>query len=485
MNYILEGLEPKLALRYFEDISAIPRGSNNEAGIADFIVSKASELGLYSRRDKANNVVVKKPATKGFENCEPVLFQAHIDMVCEKNSDTVHDFTKDGLKLQLDGDILTAKGTTLGADDGKGVAYMLALMDSDSDAFDHPPLEFLFTSGEEVGFVGAMAFDPFDLEAKKMIGLDAGPEDTVYLTSAGAQEVTFGIPYTKIPVSGTVLSLSIIGLKGGHSALKITDELGNANKIMGRILHNVEKCVPFNICCITGGLMFNAIPRESNAVIAVPAECVDKAKEIIAKVFEEIKVEYAASDPDVFYILEDAASECMMDSKATKMIVDAIYNIPNGIRMMNVQIPGLPVTSTNMGVVKTLDDKVTINTMLRSSSHTCSDDYIDNMCSIAKLCGIEDIVTGSWLSAWPYMAESKLRALAQDMYFKRHGKYMNEFAAHGGLELGVFSEKIPGLDIVTLGCDHGDEHTVTEWMSISSFERVYNFIKDLLVELTK
>ena len=485
MNYILEGLEPKLALKYFEDISAIPRGSYNEAGIADFIMSKAGEFGLYCRKDAANNVVVKKPATKGFENCAPVLFQAHTDMVCEKNADTAHDFTKDGLELQLDGDILTAKGTTLGADDGKGVAYMLALMDSDSDSFDHPPLEFLFTSGEEVGFVGAMAFDPYDLEAKRMIGLDAGPEDDVYLTSAGAQEVTFGVPYTSVPAEGTVLSLSIKGLKGGHSALKITDELGNANKIMGRILHNVEKCVSFNICSISGGLMFNAIPRESNAVISIPAEYVDKTKEIIKKVFSEIKDEFAASDPDMFYVLEESSAETMMDNKATKMIVDALFNIPNGIRMMNVQIPGLPVTSTNMGVVKTLDDKVTINTMLRSSSHTLCDDYIDHMCSIAKLCGIDDIVCGSWLSAWPYMAKSELRALAQKMYFERNGKYMNEIAAHGGLELGVFSEKIPGLDIVTLGCDHGDEHTITEWMSISSFGRVYDFIKDLLVELTK
>ena len=317
MNYILEGLEPKLALKYFEDISAIPRGSYNEAGIADFIMSKAGEFGLYCRKDAANNVVVKKPATKGFENCAPVLFQAHTDMVCEKNADTAHDFTKDGLELQLDGDILTAKGTTLGADDGKGVAYMLALMDSDSDSFDHPPLEFLFTSGEEVGFVGAMAFDPYDLEAKRMIGLDAGPEDDVYLTSAGAQEVIFGVPYTSVPAEGTVLSLSIKGLKGGHSALKITDELGNANKIMGRILHNIEKCVPFNICSISGGLMFNAIPRESNAVIAISSEYVDKTKEIIKKVFTEIKDEFAASDPDMFYVLEKSSAETMMDNKAT------------------------------------------------------------------------------------------------------------------------------------------------------------------------
>ena len=487
MVYILKDYEPKLALKYFEDISAIPRGSYNEAAVAQFVASRAKALGLYHRVDARNNVVVKKPASAGCEGLPAVLFQAHLDMVCEKNGDTEHDFTKDGLVLQLDGDILTAKGTTLGADDGKGVAYMLALMDSDSDAFPHPPLEFLFTTGEEVGFWGAMDFDPFDITARRLIGLDAGPEDTIWTTSAGAQEVTVSCPTEFVPTEGAgVLHIAVRGLQGGHSAMRITDELGNANKIMGRILHSVEKEVYFRICKITGGLMFNAIPREADVWIAIEAVDEDVVRQIVLDVTDDIKAELHASDPGLVVIVEDSEAKQMMSASATKTVVDTIYNMPNGVRMMSKEIEGLPVTSTNMGVVKTLEDKVTVNTMLRSSSRTCSDDYIDNMVSIAKLCGMTDVEYGAWLSAWPYMKDSKLREMTQRMYAERHnGERMKEMAGHGGLELGVFSEKIPGLDIVTLGCDHGDEHTVTEWMSISSFGRVYDFIKDMLVEMTK
>ena len=355
----------------------------------------------------------------------------------------------------------------------------------DSDAFPHPPLEFLFTTGEEVGFWGAIDFDPYDLTAKRLIGLDAGPEDSLWTTSAGAQEVTVSCPTDFEPVSGKILHIAVRGLQGGHSAMRITDELGNANKIMGRILHNIEKEISFRLCKITGGLMFNAIPREADAIIAVDEKDIEKVQAIVQRVTMEVQKELAASDAGLYIEVSDDRVEQMMSAKATKTVIDTIYNMPNGVRMMSKEIEGLPVTSTNMGVVKTHADKVTVNSMLRSSSRTCSDDYIDNMVSIAKLCGMTDVEYGAWLSAWPYMANSELRALAQRMYYDRHGEYMKELAGHGGLELGVFSEKIPGLDIVTLGCDHGDEHTLTEWMSISSFGRVYDFIKDMLVEMTK
>ena len=222
MNYILTDKEPKLPLKYFEDISAIPHGSYNEKAISAFIADTAAKLGLYARVDERNNVVVKKPATPGYEHLPALLLQAHVDMVNEKNSDSDHDFSKDGLKLILEGNILRADGTTLGADDGKGVAYMLALMDSDSDTFPHPPLEFLFTTGEEVGFWGAMALDCSDITARRMIGLDAGPEGVVATTSAGAQEVIFSIPTEYEPVKGDVLAVSVRGLLGGHSAMNIT-----------------------------------------------------------------------------------------------------------------------------------------------------------------------------------------------------------------------------------------------------------------------
>lgn len=485
MNYVIQNREPRLPLKYFEDISAIPHGSYNEKALAAFIAERAKELGLYVRVDERNNVVVKKPASAGLENQPAILLQAHIDMVNEKNADSSHDFEKDGLKLILEGNILRADGTTLGADDGKGVAYMLALMDEDSDTFPHPPLEFLFTSGEEVGFWGAMALDCSDITARRMIGLDAGPEGVIATTSAGAQEVIMSCPTNFEPAKGEILSISVRGLLGGHSAMNITDEKGNANKIMGRILHNVAKVADYRLCSITGGAMFNAIPREATAILALCPDCKQAAVDMVNKVFAQLKEELAASDPDVAISVAAASADHMLSAQTTRTVVECLYNVPNGVRMMNKQVEGLPVTSTNMGVVKTLEDKITVDTMLRSSSRSVNDDYVDNICTVGRLCGMDDIWVSDWMPAWPYMADSKMRELAKQMYKERTGKDMVEFAVHGGLELGVFSEKMPGMDIVTLGCTSGNEHTVTEWMDLDSYARVYEFMKDFIAELTK
>ena len=485
MKYILTDKEPKLPLKYFEDISAIPRGSYNEKAVAQFVADTAKRLGLYCRVDERNNVVVKKPATPGYEDKPAVLLQAHLDMVNEKNGDSTHDFEKDGLELILEGNILRANGTTLGADDGKGVAYMLALMDSDSDSFVHPPLEFLFTTGEEVGFWGAMALDCSDITARRMIGLDAGPEGGVSTTSAGAQEVIFSIPVDYAPAGGKALRLTVGGLLGGHSAMNITDEKGNANKIMGRLLHNVAKVAGFRLATITGGAMFNAIPREASAVFVIDPADEAKVRAVIEKVTAELKDEFAASDAGLTVTVEDAAADKALSAATTTAVVETLYNVPNGVRMMNKLVPGLPVTSTNMGVVKTLEDKITIDTMLRSSSKSLNDDYVDNICTVGKLCGMPEVWVGDWMPAWPYNAESQMRALAEKMYKERTGEDMVEHAVHGGLELGVFSEKMPGMDIVTLGCTSGDAHTVTEWMDIDSYARVYDFMKDFIAELAR
>ncbi len=484
MEYVIKGREPALALKYFEDIAAIPHGSYNEKAVAEFIKNRAEELGLYARMDEKFNVVVKKPASAGCENLPAILLQAHIDMVNEKNKDTDHDFEKDGLKLVVEGNILRAQGTTLGADDGKGVAYMLALMDEDGDKFPHPPMEFAFTSMEEVGLKGAMALDCSDITARRMIGLDAGPEGVICTTSAGAQEIIVACNTDWEAAQGEAIKITVDGLLGGHSAMNITDEKGNANKIMGRILHNVAKVADYRICNITGGMMFNAIPREAEAVIAV-LDNRQAAVEMIEKVFAEIKVELKASDAGVNVTVSDAAADRMLSAKTTKTVAETLYNVPNGVRMMSKEVAGLPVTSTNMGVVKTLEDKITVNTMLRSSSRTVNDDYVDNIITVAQLCGMYVDYKGEWMPAWPYMAESKLRPLAKKMYKEKTGQDMREFAVHGGLELGVFSEKMPGMDIVTLGCTAGNEHTVTEWMDLDSFARVYEFIKEFIAELTK
>ena len=262
--------------------------------------------------------------------------------------------------------------------------------------------------------------------------------------------------------------------------MNITDEKGNANKIMGRILHNVAKVADYRLCSITGGAMFNAIPREATAILALCPDCKQAAVDMVNKVFAQLKEELAASDPDVAISVAAASADHMLSAQTTRTVVECLYNVPNGVRMMNKQVEGLPVTSTNMGVVKTLEDKITVDTMLRSSSRSVNDDYVDNICTVGRLCGMDDIWVSDWMPAWPYMADSKMRELAKQMYKERTGKDMVEFAVHGGLELGVFSEKMPGMDIVTLGCTSGNEHTVTEWMDLDSYARVYEFMKDFI-----
>lgn len=485
MKYVTEGLKPQMPLQYFEELAAIPRGSGNEEAAAKWIEQKAKDLGLYAKRDEYNNVLVKKAATPGYEDKAPVLLQAHIDMVCEKNGDSDHDFLKDGLQLVVDGDWLRANGTTLGADDGYGCAYMLALMDSDSDTFVHPALEFLFTTGEELGFTGALPMDCSEIVSRRMIGMDGGPEGVVSITSAGAQEVIVSRECEYEPAVGECIAVHVKGLLGGHSAMNIIDEKGNSNKFMGRVLHNVAKVAPFRICTISGGAMFNAIPREASAIIAVQDGKKAEAIKAIETVAAQLKEEYAASDKDVQVIVEEASAEQMMSAATTTAVTESLYNIPNGVRMMNVLIPGLPVTSTNMGICKTEDGKVKIDTMLRSSSRSVNDDYVDNICSVARLAGMTDIWVGGWIPAWPYMQNSTMRTMMEEMYKQETGKDMEELAVHGGLELGVFSEKMPGMDIVTLGPVAYDAHTVTERMSISSFERVYGFLQRFLTKLAQ
>ena len=486
MRYILSGYEPRLPLKYFEELSAIPRGSCNEKAAADWIESVARSLGLEVYHDEWNNVLVKKAGSPGCEDLPPVILQAHIDMVNEKNRDTDHDFSRDGLELYVDENrILHAKGTTLGADDGKGCGYMLALMDQDGDGFAHPPMEFLFTSGEEIGFRGALHFDFSRLSGKRLISLDGGGEGQITVASAGIQEITWSIPQDWEPAEGKAVKISVKGLKGGHSAGKITEELGNANKIMGRILHNIQKEVSFNLSCIDGGLMHNAIPREAEAVIVVQCDrCKAAAGKIFERVSAEIKEEYAAVEEGLFMSLEDAEAGTMVSGETTEKLVNCLFCIPNGVRMMDVRLPGLPVTSTNMGTVKTLDGRFTIHTMIRSSSRSLDADYADHMCTIAALCGVESAEVGPWLPAWPYMPDSRLRKDANALYREQTGRDMEQKAIHGGLEAGVFAGNIPGLDIITLGATSENVHTVTENLDLDSYARVYEYLKEFIRRMT-
>ena len=466
-----------MALKYFEDISTIPRASRNEAAAAAFVMDCAEKLGLYAVEDKYHNVLVRKAATPGFEHCPAVLLQSQ---------DSSHDFAKEGIELILEDNILRANGTTLGGDDAKGVAPMLALMDKDSDEFNHPALEFLFTTGEEIGFVGAMACELYpQITARKMINIDAGPEGRVAVSSAGSQEITIGYSAKFEPVEGDVIAISVRGLTGGHSGMKIVEEKGNSNKILGRVLHNLEKVVKYRLCTISGGASFNAIPREADAVIAVEAGKEDIATLMVQKIFEEVKVELSVTDPDVAVYAKSAQAERMLSAESTKKIVDFIFNAPNGVYMMSKDFAKMPLASANMGVTKTAEDSVTITLMTRFNLRSAGSDLADHICSVALLCGADTTEMGEWLPEWAYNPSSELRDVACQVYKRKYNKEMAPLAGHAGLEVGVFCDKLPDVDVIALGATGGNTHTVKEWLDLDSFARVYDYLKELIAELAK
>ena len=413
MNYILTDKEPKLPLKYFEDISAIPHGSYNEKAISAFIADTAAKLGLYARVDERNNVIVKKPATPGYEHLPALLLQAHVDMVNEKNSDSDHDFTKDGLKLILEGNILRADGTTLGADNGQAVACMMAFLARKD--MKHPPLECVFTSQEEVGLIGAIGFDPYDLKGTRMINMDCGPEGVCVAGSAGGTTIDIYKTVKRVPFAGEAVSLKVRGLKGGHSGGDIDKERGNANKIAARVLYAIAKEMKVNLVSMDGGMMMNAIPRECDAVAAVADAA--KAAEIAAEVEKKVKSELEFSDPGLTITLEPAAAPAeMLCDEDSDAFLKMLYLMPAGLVAKSMALEGLTVASQNLAAVKTQEDgRLYILYSLRSSVNSFLDDMGEKIDLLCHVFGAEAIFRPGF-PTWEYTAKSELRDMLAKAY---------------------------------------------------------------------
>ncbi|MCB5942030.1 beta-Ala-His dipeptidase [Oscillospiraceae bacterium 52-8] len=483
MEYVTKGYEPADALRYFEELSAIPRGSRNEKAAAEFVMQFAKDLGLWCRMDDAYNVVVKKPASPGCEGLPTVMLQGHLDMVCEKNQATEHDFEKDPLKLQVKDGILRASGTTLGADNGVAVAYMMAALARDD--YRHPALECVFTSMEEIGLLGAIALDCSDLEAKYLLNMDCGPEGTMIVSSAGGLLIDFEKSAELVPFAGEAVSLAVRGLLGGHSAMMIDQEMGNSIKLMGRVLHNIKKAMPVNLVSLSGGSKMNAIPRESDALIAVPAGRADEAIAIAQRVAGEISSELAASDPG--FALQAAAAEPaaqMMDSASSDELIRFVYLLPNAVYTMSMEIPGLVVTSGNLGVAVSEGNTVKMTEFIRSSDPTVRDHMADEMATLAEMCRVKADINEP-MAGWKYEANSPLRELCMKIYKEQTGKEMEMKAVHGGLECGILKDKLPALDIIAFGPTADGAHTPDECLDLASFQRTFAMVMAVLEALAK
>lgn len=484
MNSTYNNLYPREVFRFFKEISDIPRGSGNEGEISNYLVKFAKDRGLSVIQDEALNVIIKKPGTSGYENSPAVIIQGHMDMVCEKNMSKVHDFEKDPIELRVVEDMLYANDTTLGADNGIAVAFALALLDSRD--IPHPPFEAVITTGEEVGLVGAAQLDTSSLQGRLLINLDAEGEGKLIVGCAGGVRVRAILPITwESPKKDYIpYQISISGLKGGHSGGEIDKGRANSNKLMGRLLYNLLEEMEYSINSISGGLKMNAIPREARAVIYMEPGQAEKLEGKIIEWQRIFKNEYRVSDPGVSVSLEklDTASGSVFSRDTTRKTVLLLVLIPNGIQTMSMDVKGLVESSTNLGVVNTTESEVSFESALRSSVPTFKKNIYNQIKALCELMGVEFLANSDY-PAWQYDPDSRLRALLERIYMEKYGSNPVIEMVHGGLECGLFKDKMPGLDAVSFGPEMYDIHTPNEHISIPSIGRTWDYLCNIIKEL--
>lgn len=475
---ILEQYEPNEALHYFEELASIPHGSGNVKAISDYCAAFGKEHNLEVHQDEMYNVIMAKDATPGYEDVAPIIIQGHMDMVCEKTLDSTIDFLKDGLDLQTDGEWVWANGTTLGGDDGIAIAMALAVLASDT--IKHPRIETIFTVDEEIGLLGAAAIDLSMLKGKKMINIDSEEEGIITVSCAGGLSLEGKIPMEYKEKSGICMEVAVTGMLGGHSGCEIHKEHGNSNLIMGRVLYKAGKEVDFKVASMEGGSKDNAIPRHTTATILVKAKDADKFEKALEKQSKILAHEYASSDPDMKVVCEKKDEKTLMVLKKTsqKTLLNALMNLPNGVQHWSMDIKGLVETSLNMGVMVLDKDGLTLRYAIRSSKASAIDYLTDRtIAMIEEMNGTYEI-SGAY-PGWEYKKDSELRDTFVKAYKELFGEEPKVEAIHAGLECGLLSDKIEGLDCVSIGPDMKDVHTYTEKLSIPSTKRTW----DLLVKV--
>ena len=456
--------------RFFMEISKIPRGSGNTAAIADYLVNFASERGLAVIRDEYDNVVIKKPATAGYENVPGVIFQGHTDIVAVKTPEADIDLTKDGLRVYRDGDFLRARDTSLGGDDGVAIAYALAILDS-SD-IPHPDFEAVFTSDEEVGLTGATGLDASAVQGRRMINIDSDEEGIFTVGCAGGVRVDVSLPVGHENVRGNGYRISIKGLLGGHSGIDIDKGRANAIKLLAEMLAELGD---IRIFTISGGVADNAIPTVAEAVIV--------SREDIREKFEKAKADIVSAWQESERGIDISLSECecstVFDKRTTDTLISLILDEPSGVVSMSEDIPGLVETSLNLGVAGCEGDTVGLGFSVRSSKNSAKEELVSLVKDKATAHGAGVSTRGAY-PAWEYRRDSSLRDKMCKIYEKMYGRAPKVVTIHAGLECGIFSGKIPELDCVSLGPDNFDIHTTNEHLSISSTARVYEYLLEVL-----
>jgi len=475
---IFENYQPATVLKYFEELCSIPHGSNHCCQVAEWLVSFAVNHGLKNIRDSADNVIIFKSASLGYESAESIILQAHTDMVCEKLQDIKFDFTKDSLKLAIDGDFVKATGTTLGADDGIGVAMILAVL-SDKN-LSHPDIEAVFTSDEEIGMIGAAALDASVLKSKKMINLDCEDEGVFYVGCAGGNVTKNTLPINREAYHGSYIKITVTGLNGGHSGVDIDKGRANSNVLITRLLAVVNKEVDMRIVSVNGGNKDNAIACHSEAIIAVDDE--NAFGRIFSKFADDIKSEYKSTEKTLNLFYENSEASLPMDKESTQKVLCLLSLSPDGIQAMSNDIPGLVETSLNLGILTTSRDEIALSHCVRSGIESQKNMLVDRLSLLSSFIGGSTEISGDY-PAWEYNPASKLRILASDVYKSLYNKDPHIATIHAGLECGTLSSKISGLDCISIGPTISDVHTPRERFHISSLERTWKMLVEILKNL--
>ena len=478
---VLGALHPQRVMYYFEELCRIPHGSRNTKAISDYCVGFARSHGLRWVQDGVNNVVIYKDGSAGYEDHPPVILQGHLDMVTEKTADSPIDFTKDPLDIRTDGEFVWAEGTTLGGDDGIAVAYALAILESDRIA--HPPLEAVFTVDEEIGMDGAEALDVSVLQGRTLINIDSEDEGILTVSCAGGATCRLHLPVEVQPAQGSGLHIFVDGLIGGHSGQEINRGRANANKVMGTLLERLLKRMPYRLVYARGGQKDNAIPRSSMAKIIVPEQRVEEARRELEKLADELKRELPQTETAAEFATEVCPCRgSAMSFGSTRKTVGLLCAVPNGVQAMSSDIAGLVQTSLNLGVLQTDKDGVTMTFSVRSSVGEEKQALIGRL----KTCGADfgaDYSESGQYPAWEYRKQSRLRDVMVQTFAELYGREPVVEAIHAGLECGIFSGKIPGLDCVSFGPDMQDIHTTREKLNVGSVNRTWEYLLAILKKL--
>jgi dipeptidase D len=480
MSNILSHLQPQSLWTYFEDICQIPRPSKREEKMLKYLIGFANKHHLAYAQDKVGNLVIRKDASAGYEGVASVVLQSHIDMVCEKNAETVHDFDNDPIQPYIEDGWVKARGTTLGADDGIGVAAQLAILSSDT--IEHGPLECLFTVDEETGMTGAFGLEPGFLKSKTLLNLDSEDDGELFIGCAGGVGTEIVFPYQKVSTEPghRAFKVAVSGLAGGHSGDDINKNRGNAIKILNRILWQLEKNCELRLAEIDGGNLRNAIPREAHVHITVPERFVDALHVGFDALIIQVTKEWKTSEPRLTISLDEAIMpDGLIDYATQSKLLNGLYACPHGVLSMSADMPGLVETSTNLASVKTNPGEILIATSQRSSIDSSLRDAANMVSSVFLLAGAS-VNTGDAYPGWKPNVNSRILGVMRNSYQKLFGAAPKVLAIHAGLECGLIGEKYPDMDMISYGPTMRGAHSPDERLEISTVQKFWDLTLDVL-----